>query len=54
MKRLYVDTCMCTLSGDDVRVSKKLFKQILQAVQYIHSKNLLHRDLKVDTFSLLM
>ena len=40
---------MCIMSGDDARASKRLMKQILQAVQYIHSQNLLHRDLKVCT-----
>lgn len=40
------NTTVSHLTGDDARANKRLFKQILQGVQYIHSKNLLHRDLK--------
>merc|ERR1719198_1345654 len=28
--------------------SKGVFKQVVSAVQHIHSKNILHRDLKTD------
>lgn len=51
VKRSFVSNYVRILiSGDDVRANKRLFKQILQGVQYIHSQNLLHRDLKVRQF----
>ena len=33
-------------------VAKSVFKQIIQAVQYCHSKGILHRDIKLDNILL--
>lgn len=30
------------------RISKYIFRQIIDALQYIHSKNIVHRDIKLD------
>lgn len=33
-------------------VAKYLFKQIIEAIGYIHSKSILHRDIKLDNILL--
>lgn len=33
-------------------VAKSLFKQICEAIQYCHSKRILHRDIKLDNILL--
>lgn len=33
-------------------VSKSVFKQIIEAIEYCHSKKILHRDIKLDNILL--
>ena len=30
------------------KIAKFIFRQIIEALQYIHSKNVIHRDIKLD------
>lgn len=34
--------------------AKRIFRQIVYAVRYLHQHNVVHRDLKVDTFVTLL